>query len=103
VKTAVEIPLAFAFAACLAVGLRQLPSWRVRLAWLGTILLGSVITGVLMVLADPLIIAQVDAGSRWVQPIMGYSLPVFVVNGLALMAIWFWSRWQGREYGRFHL
>jgi hypothetical protein len=94
VKTAVEIPFALAFAACLAIGLRQLPSWRVRLAWLGTLLLGSVVTGVLMVLADPLIIAQVDAGSRWVQPVMGYALPVLLVNGLAFIGLWSWSQWQ---------
>ncbi len=92
VKTAVEIPFALAFVACLTLGLRQLPSWRVRLAWLGTILLGSVITGVLMVLADPLIIAQVDAGHAWFQPILGYSLPVFVLNGLALTGLGLWAR-----------
>ncbi len=92
VKTAVEIPFALAFAACLAIGLRQLPSWRVRLAWLGTILLGSVITGVLMVLADPPIIAQVDAGHAWFQPVLGYSLPVFVLNGLALTGLGLWAR-----------
>lgn len=93
-KTAVEIPFALAFAACLAMGLRQLPSWHIRLRWLGAILLGSVVTGVLMVLADPFIIAQVDAGSGWFRPIIGYSLPVFVVNVLALVGLWLWSRWQ---------
>jgi hypothetical protein len=69
----------------------NLPSWRVRGKWLGTILLGSVVTGVLMGMADPRIIAQVDAGSRWVQPILGYSLPVFVVNGLAVVGVWLWA------------
>ena len=92
VKTAVDIPLALAFAACLAIGLRQLSSWRVRGKWLGTVFLGSAATGMLMVFADPLIITQVDAGNGWFQPIMGYSLPVFVVNGLALVGILIWSR-----------
>ncbi|MCP4416714.1 MAG: hypothetical protein GY805_08830 [Chloroflexi bacterium] len=72
-------------------------AWRVRLKWLGTILLGSVATGLLMVFADPLIIAQVDVGNVWVQPIMGFSLPVFVMNGLALVGIWLWSHWQKGE------
>lgn len=93
-KTAVEIPLALAFATCLTLGLRQLPSWRIRLSWLGTILLGSVVTGVLMVFADPFIIIQVDAGNGWFQPVMGYALPVFLVNGLAFIGLWSWAQWQ---------
>jgi len=91
-KTAVEIPLGLAFAACLTIGLRQLPSWRIRGKWLGTVFLGSVATGMFMVFADPIIIAQVDAGNAWFQPIIGYSLPVFVVNVLTLVGIWMWSR-----------
>jgi hypothetical protein len=87
---AIAGPLALAFAACLAYGLRQLPSWRVRLMWLGTVLLGSVATGLPMAFADPLIIAQVDAGNPLFQPIIGYSSPVFVVNILACVGIWMW-------------
>lgn len=96
-KTAVEIPFALAYVACFAIGLRQLPTWRVRLRWLGTIFLGSVLTGILMVLADPLIFAQVDAGSRWVQPVLGYALPVFVVNVLTLIGLWLWARWVDNQ------
>ncbi len=94
-KVFIEIPLGLAFAACLTIGLRQLPSWRVRLKWLGTVFAGSVVTGLLMVSADPLIIAQVEAGNGWFRPIVGYSLPVFVVNGLAFMGLALWARWQG--------
>ncbi len=93
-KSFIEIPLGLAFAACLTIGLRHLPTWRVRLKWLGTIFLGSVVTGLLMVSADPLIIAQIDAGNGWFRPIAGYSLPVFVVNVLAFMGLWLWARWH---------
>ena len=90
--SAIEIPFALAYAACLAMGLRQLPTWHGRLTWLGTILLGSVATGILMVLADPFIIAQVDLGSRWVQPVLGYALPVLAVNVLVLIGLGLWVR-----------
>ncbi|MCP5094235.1 MAG: hypothetical protein GY943_01650 [Chloroflexi bacterium] len=93
-KSLIEIPLGLAFAACLAFGLRQLPSWRARLIWLGAILLGSVATGIMMVFADPLIIAQVDAGNGWFRPIVGYSLPVFVLNVLTFVGLWLWARWH---------
>ncbi len=92
-KSLIEIPLGLAFAACLTIGLRLLPSWRVRLKWLGTVFLGSVATGLLMAFADPLIIAQIDADNVWVWPIIGYSLPVFVANVLAFMGLWLWVRW----------
>lgn len=96
-KSVIEIPLVLAFAACLTFGLRQLPTWRVRLMWLGTVLLGSVATGLPMAFADPFIIAQVDAGNPWFQPIIGYSLPVFVGNLLAFIGLWLWLRWQHGE------
>jgi hypothetical protein len=96
-KSLIEIPLALAFMACLAFGLSKLPSWRIRLVWLGTVLLGSVATGIPMVSGDSLVIAQINAGSPWFQPILGYSLPVFLVNGLTLIGLWRWSRWQDKE------
>jgi hypothetical protein len=93
-KSFIEIPLALAFLACLSFALRELPTWRIRLKWLGTILLGSIITGLPMAMADPFLIAQVDAGNPWFQPILGYSLPVFAVIVLTCFGIWAWARWQ---------
>jgi hypothetical protein len=83
-----------AFVACLGLGLRELPSWRTRLSWLGTVLLGSIATGLPMALADPFVISQVNAGNPWFQPVIGYSLPVFLVIVLALIGVWVWARWQ---------
>ena len=91
-KTAVEVPLALAFAACLAFGLRLLPSWRARFKWLGAILLGSMVTGILMVTADPVVFAGVDARAFWFRPVLGYALPVLLTNLLAGAGLWLWSR-----------
>jgi len=96
-KSFIEIPLALAFFACLSFALRELPTWRIRLKWLGTILLGSIITGLPMAMADPFVIAQVDAGNPWFQSVIGYSLPVFVVVVLTFLGIWVWLRWQGNS------
>lgn len=95
-KSFIELPLAVAFIGCLILGLRELPSWRVQLKWLGTILLGTILTGMPMALADPIVIAQVDAGNPWFQPVIGYSLPVFIVIVSTFFGIWVWSRWQER-------
>ncbi len=75
-KLMVEIPLALAFTLCLVLCLRELESWSTRLKWLGTVLLGSVATGIPMAFADNLVISQVDAGNPWFQPVVGYSAPV---------------------------
>ena len=93
-KWLVEVPLAFGYLACLVLGLRGLPSWYTRLTWLGTILLGSIATGLPMSLIDSLVIAQVDAGNPWFQPIIGYSLPVFATILLTIIGLWAWARWQ---------
>lgn len=91
-KALVEIPLALGYLACLILGLRELPTWHTRLTWLGMILLGAVLTGIPMALIDPVLIAQVDAGSLWAQPVFGYSLPVFVTTLLTFIGLWGWVR-----------
>jgi len=77
-KSLIEIPLSLGYLVCLVLGLCELSTWRTRFVWLGTILLGSIITGIPMASIDPIIIAQVDADNPWMQPIFGYSLPVFL-------------------------
>ena len=93
-KAFIEILLGLGFLACLALGLRELLAWRARLVWLGTILLGSILTGIPMVFIDPVIIAQVDAGNPWAQPVLGYSLPVFLTIVITFFGVWAWARWQ---------
>ena len=93
-KTFVEIPLALGYIICLSLALRELHTWRVRFKWLGTILLGSILTGIPMAMLDPIIIAQVDAGNPWFQPVIGYSLPVFLTIVVTLFGVWAWAHWQ---------
>jgi hypothetical protein len=93
-KTLVEIPLAFGYLACLAFGLHELPIWRIRLTWLGTILLGTIATGIPMAMLDQFIISQVDAGNPLFQPVIGYSLPVFGAIILTFYGVWAWVFWQ---------
>lgn len=93
-KTFVEIPLAFGYLACLVFGLRELPTWRIRLTWLGTILLGTIATGIPMVMLDQFIISQVDAGNPLFQPVIGFSLPVFTTIILTFFGVWAWIHWQ---------
>ena len=50
-KLAIEIILALGFVTCLSFALRELPSWRIRLSWLGIIFLGAVVTGLLMAIS----------------------------------------------------
>ena len=93
-KFIIEIPLALGYLTCLVLGLRKLPVWRVRFTWLGTILLGSIATGLPMAMLDPVIIARVDTGNPWFQPIIGYSLPVFITIILTFLGLWAWLRSQ---------
>jgi len=62
--------------------------------WVGKTLLGSIATGLPMAMLDPVIIAQVDAGSPWFQAVIGYSLPVFFTIILTFLGLLVWSRLQ---------
>ena len=97
-KSLVEIPLALGYLTCLVFGLRELPTWKIRLRWLGTVLLGTIATGIPMAMLDPIIISQVDAGNPWFQPVIGYSLPVFFTIILTFVGIWVWARSQEGKY-----
>ena len=96
-KSAIEIPLALAFLACLSFALRELPSWHIRLKWLGTILLGSIVTGLPMVFADGWIIAGINATNPWFNPVLGYSFPVFITITLTIFGLWIWYRLQNNR------
>jgi len=98
-KSIIEIPLTLGYLACLNFGLLELPTWKIRFTWLGTILIGAIATALPMVLLDPFIIKQVDAGNPLVQPILGYSLPVFITIILTFIGLWAWSCWQDTMLG----
>jgi hypothetical protein len=87
-----NVAFAAAFAICLTLALREFPGWRPKLMWLGTVVLGSALTGILMFIVDGFVISQVAQSSPWFRPVLGYAFPVFLVNGLALVGIWLWAR-----------
>ncbi|HSG42826.1 MAG TPA: hypothetical protein VLA72_06700 [Anaerolineales bacterium] len=97
-KFLVEIPLALGYLTCLVYGLLELPTLRIRLTRICTVLLGSIATGIPMAMLDPTIISQVDAGNPWFQPVFGYSLPVFLTIILTFVGIWVWASTQEGKY-----
>ena len=78
------------FAVCLFFAIWALPTWQAKLKWLGTVFLGSAVTGALLFFADNYVISQVNAGNQWFRPVLGYAFPVFLVIVLALTGIWVW-------------
>ncbi len=96
-KAALDIPLGLAFITSFVVGVWALGDWRTRLKWLGAVLLGSIPVGIFLMNADSLIRAQVNLENPLFQPLLGFSLPVIVVNALALLGLWLWWKRQARN------
>jgi hypothetical protein len=91
-KYTIDIPFALAYIITFALGVWLLGDWRTRLKWLGAIMLGSVPAGFFQIKANILIQAQVDQGNPLFRPLLGWSLPVVVVNAMVLCAFWMWWR-----------
>jgi hypothetical protein len=86
----INIFFGLGFGFCLFIAIRELPSWRTSLRWLGTVFLGSAATGAFLFFADNYVISQVNAGNPWFQPVLGYAFPVFLINILAFVGLWAW-------------
>ena len=86
-KAAVEIPFGLAFAACFVLGLRLLEGGRQRLKWIAAILMGGIPSGLLLSFADGWVRTMVNQGSPFVQPVLGYALPVLLVYLAALAGL----------------
>ena len=86
-KLIIDIPLGLAYFICLLLGASELKSWQNGLRFLGALLLGMIPTAGVMVLLDPLILAGVDAGNPLYQPVLGWSLPVFIAICLAAIGL----------------
>jgi hypothetical protein len=92
-KIALEIPLALVYLACFVLGLCALGSWRNGAKWVAAVFLGSVPTGLFLMQANNVVQAQVNQGNTLFQPVLGYSLPVVLVNGFVFigLAIWWYQ------------
>ena len=89
-KYMIDIPFGLAFIAAFILGVSALGDWRTRLKWLGGLLLGSLPAGVFLMYANILVFSQVNQGNPLFRPLLGFSLPVVVVNGAALLLLWIW-------------
>jgi hypothetical protein len=96
-KSFIEIPFGIAFVACLVLGLRELETWKTRLIWLAVILVNSISIGVTLNLVDTFLRSQVNEGNPLFRSVLGFSLPVVIVNGLAIVGLWIWWRWARKS------
>jgi hypothetical protein len=89
-KYIIDIPFGLAFITAFILGVRELGDWRTGLRWLGAIILGSVPSGLFLMKANGLILAQVNRGNPLFQPLLGWSLPVVIVNVTVCLVLWIW-------------
>jgi hypothetical protein len=86
-KALVELLFGLLFVGGLIWGLRRLGDWRTMGRWMAAAFLGSVATGVVLTLLDGVVRAQFSLGNPLFQAMLGYSLPVLLVNGLVLVGV----------------
>jgi hypothetical protein len=86
-KMVFDIPLGLAFFTCLLLGLRELKTWKNGLKVVGALVPGMLLTAGVMVLVDPFIRAGVNVENSFFQPVLGFSLPVFVTYCLAVLGL----------------
>jgi len=79
-KYIIDIPFGLAFIIAFILGVWALGDWRTRLKWLGAIMLGSIPSGLFLFKANAIVLAQVNLGNPLFRPLLGWSLPVVVVN-----------------------
>lgn len=90
-KSALDLAFGLGFAVCLFFALKNLASWPLRLGWAGAAFLGSVLSGIILFLADGWVREMVNLENPFFQAVLGYSLPVFLVYLLAGLGAWFVS------------
>ncbi len=89
----VNLSLALLFLLGLVLALRALPDWKSRGKCTAAIFLGSTMAGVLLFFLDQWVLKGILAGRAFFQPLLGFSLPVFIVNsfltgwGVALLLV----------------
>lgn len=92
-KYIIDIPLCVAFNISFIVGIWALGDWRTRLKWFGAIILGSVPSGFFMMKANDIVLDQVNQGNPLFRSLLGWSLPVVVVNLIVCLLLWIlWNR-----------
>ena len=99
-KYLIDIPFVLAFIILFILGVWALGDWRTRFKWLGAIMLGSVPSGLFLVKANAIVLAQVNQGNPLFRPLLGWSLPVIIVNVIVCLVLWIWWKWKNKmDYG----
>ncbi len=99
-KYVIEIPLGLALVVCFILGLRALGSWQNGVRWMGAVLPGSFLTGLFLMQANQIVQTQINQGNPLFQPVLGFSLPVAIVNSLVVIGLAAWWYRTGRSYDR---
>jgi hypothetical protein len=89
-KLWLEIPLGVVYLVCLVYGLAILENWRTRAKWFGALILGSPLTGIFMARSNEYLIQQINLENPLFMPVIGYSLPVLLVNSLVVIILAGW-------------
>jgi hypothetical protein len=97
-KYLIDIPLGLFFIIAFISGLRALGNWRTILKWMGAIILGSIPAGLFLMKANGFILNQVDHANPFFRPLLGWSMPVVIVNILASAALWLIWKQSVRHY-----
>jgi hypothetical protein len=97
-KYIIDIPFCLAFVSGFILGVLTLSDWRTRIKWLGAIMLGSVPSGLFLMKANGLILAQVNQGNPLFLPLLGWSLPVVAINVIVCLVLWIWWKRANKNY-----
>ena len=92
-KYLIDIPFGLAFIIAFILGVWALGDWRTRLKWVGAIIAGSVPSGLFMIKANAIVLTQVNQGNPLFDPLLGWSLPVIIVNVIVCIMVWIWWKW----------
>lgn len=90
-KGMIEAAFGFAFVLCFLLCFRLLGSWRIGLKWFLMMLLGGVMTGIGLNIADQWVRIFVNQDNLFFQSVLGYSLPVLVLYLLTILGIFVWE------------
>lgn len=89
-KYYIDIPLCLAFISAFITGVLALGDWRTRFKWMGAIILGSFPSGLFIMKANSIILAQVNRDNYLFRPVLGWSFPVIIVNVVVCLALFVW-------------
>jgi len=97
-KYFIDIPFCLAFITAVVLEVWALGDWRTNLKWIGAIIVGSLPGGLFLFYADDVVMTQVNQGNPLFLPLLGYSLPVVVVNAIILLALWLWWKQANKVF-----